>query len=178
MSCHLCLCSLPEPQFTPSLQSPVPATYSASSCSFSAATTGREHFLADFLWGLRLKEDKKWEFGCECAGWILDKGAFGSVGWLPSGLHMKDFYSNPEKTWFSGQGLTYNRQYIHMIIAFGQQIAFGNLGIIAIMQGHMQKKLHKKEESKRNNWNVTRFSFWMWPLCHVWVHVYAKTFLD
>lgn len=155
MSCHLCLCSVPEPQFTLSLQTPASAHALLPAVHFLELPLEDNTFFSRFSVRVEVEREQKWEFGCECAGWILDKGAFGSVGWLLSGLHMKHFYSTLEKAWFSGQGLTCNRQYIHNTYCFWATNCFGNLGIIVTMQGHMQKKLYivKKKQLK---WDSVR----------------------
>lgn len=147
MSCHLCLCSVPEPQFTLSLQTPASAHALLPAVHFLELPLEDNTFFSRFSVRVEVEREQKWEFGCECAGWILDKGAFGSVGWLLSGLHMKDFYSTPEKAWFSGQVLTCNRQYIHNTYCFWAANCFwesrnysNNAGTYAKETLHSQKE--------------------------------------
>lgn len=145
MSCHLCLFSIPEPQLMPSLWTPASATCSALCSSFSPLPLEDNTFFSRFSVTAEVEREQKWEFRCECAEWILDKRAFGSVGWLLLGLHMKDCYSTPEKTWFSGQGLTCSRQYIHNAYCFWTANCFRDLGIITITKRNyiVKKKLLK-----------------------------------
>lgn len=127
----------------PSLWTPASATCSALCSSFSPLPLEDNTFFSRFSVTAEVEREQKWEFRCECAEWILDKRAFGSVGWLLLGLHMKDCYSTPEKTWFSGQGLTCSRQYIHNAYCFWTANCFRDLGIITITQ----KKLHSQKET-------------------------------
>lgn len=124
---------------------------SASSSSFSGATTGRQHFfLADFLWGLRLKENKSGNLGVNVLGESLTKGLLALWDGSYQGCIWKTFIVLLRKPDFQVKVWPAIDNIYIILIAFGQQIAFGNLGIIVTMQGHMQKKLYivKKKQLK------------------------------
>lgn len=105
-------------------------------------------FFSNFLWGLRLKENKSGKLGVNVLSESLTKGllalrdgSYHGCMWktLVVLLRRPDFQV---KIW-----RVMDNMYI-MLIAFAQQIAFGNLGIIAITQ----KKLYIV---KKKNWNAT-----------------------
>lgn len=92
------------------------------------------NFLADFLWGLWLKENRSGNWGANVLNESLTKGLLALWASSYQGCVWKTFIVLLRRPGFQVKVWPATDNIYIMLIAFGQQIAFGNLGIIAITQ--------------------------------------------